>query len=249
MWWIVTPLAVTRACHVEDTIRSIETLRKQMPVKWVVALDGEDWELQSCLVNHSAIVLKSETPHCQGVSLTRKRAIDWVGSRANFEDWLVLLDGDDEILPLEATRLARWMEDHLPDDTAWIGTNRDYKGTPNIRHDIDPSMSPRILPSTFEWRKPSIFHPNSLLVQVKLALQVPYPAQLKYNEDLEWFLMLASAKAGWLHPHPLICYRIWTGQLTAEGEYLNPERRDERIQELKSRVNLFRSKLGLPPFR
>ena len=235
---LITAVLPDMSEHIAETAQSVKEVRKAVAevkwaAEWIVVIDGPG--------RHPEITGADKMltlPKQCGVSAARNYAL------ANATgDWIAPLDGDDLVDVAGLCAILHGIRS--PEPAGWIGANRlliDGGRTPHWKAGATNweagSLAKR-------WTVPFVFHPNSLLVQRELALQVQGWPAVPCNEDLAFLLALSEESAGRFNPHVFARYRLWDKQTIAHPAYGGIKQCAFAV--IEQTLNAKREALGRPP--
>lgn len=238
---VVTPLAPDRAQHLATTARSVArtvaALRAdRVDAGWTVVVDGPGGlpDVPELRASWTTVL---RLPSRSGVAAARN-----VGLAAAPDGWVLPLDGDDELLP---GAVADLLGDPALSGCGWASSNRVLGDGGRTPHWCDRPRRWLAGELAEQWRAPLWFHPNSVLVQRRVALEAGGWPALPLNEDHLFAVLLGELADGASTTHCTLRYRTWEGQLTASRAYTH-ERHvfHDLMVEL---VNARRARIGRPP--
>lgn len=245
MLHIVTPLDPARQEYFWRTAISVTELQHVVDCKWYIGVDISDAD-ETAVTDIQTLVQRAGAQQTtvvgvQGGSAGRARAATLQLVKGWPEEWVVLLDGDDELLPDGLQRLLR---QRRLSKAMWVGSDRSYTSSKRkIYHHVGRRQRFRA-PNGLRWTDRLWFHSNNIMVRVECLAKVPYPTDADHYEDTEWLWRLAAMYDGAIFPIKTIRYRTWPGQLTQQQL---PQPRETYFQQIQQRVQQFRQQHHLPP--
>lgn len=228
---VITPIVLGRDKFIGDAARSIEALRNEISVQWVVVWDGpKEREIPGAS-------LTLGTGRRQGISPTRNAALSVLES-----PYSTTLDADD-VLNIEGCLQALAQMSRL--NVGWVGCNRTLLDGTHTAHWKDVPREFSVGELATGWTAPFEFHPNSVIYQSSLLKRIGGWPAISCNEDLGLLLLASEKESGYFLPEVLTRYRVWHGQEVSTSDY--PERKVEAFRYIEAVVNAERDLLGRPP--
>lgn len=195
---LIVSVVIPTVKRPELVMRAVRSALAQTlkPIEVIVVIDGPDEATRKALaaVDEPRLLVKA-LPRNGGLGAARNAGVDAARSR-----WIAFLDDDDEWFPRKLDIQLRTAQQSLFQDP--IISCRFIK-----RSETTDVLLPRRLPSHGEsmsdylFRRTRLFggegliQPSTILTTRNLLQKVPFRAELRRPEDLDWLLRTASSNA------------------------------------------------------
>lgn len=206
---VITPVAPASLQFLEEAAKSVESLRSEILMEWVICIDGST-ELTLPNICPAKII---KCPSRWGVAGARNIGLSHAKGK-----YILPLDADDMLVPEGVMNLISILK--ASKSHGWIAGNRIYFDSTLTPHWISEDNEYAISELSEHWTSPFPFHPNCLIFERSLGLRVGGWPALLTNEDLGFVLALNRISPGLVSTNIILRYRSWDGQ-TIKNEHYN----------------------------